>query len=260
MPRYDAHYLVNPDAAVCPIVGVAIDTTQQESDWHVHRRTQLLYQSEGALTVQTSERVGHLAPMQALWLPAGELHRVTIRRRSSHRSLFFDPGIYRDLPPAPVIVEVGPLMRELIVRVTQWSADSALSDAQARLVSTLLDELRAAPVASLHLPMPRDRRLALIANALLDDPSISATLDEWAGQAGATSRTLARLFLRETGLTYAQWRTQCRLLVAQALLAEGASVTAAAHAVGYASDSAFIAMYRRLYGVSPGRRRSISAG
>lgn len=260
MPHYEPDEVIEPDRAVCPVLGVAVDTAQRESKWHAHRKTQLLYQAEGAVTVQTSARVGHLAPMQALWLPAGESHRIAIRRRSSYRSLYFDPSIYRDLPSTPVIVEVGPLLRELIVRVTQWPADSALSDAQARLVSTLLDELRAAPVASLHLPMPRDRRLAPIANALLDDPSIPATLDEWAGQAGATSRTLARLFLRETGLTYAQWRTQCRLLVAQALLAEGFSVTAAAHAVGYASDSAFIAMYRRLYGVSPGRRRSTSAG
>ncbi|WP_230941457.1 helix-turn-helix domain-containing protein [Burkholderia cepacia] len=91
-------------------------------------------------------------------------------------------------------------------------------------------------------------------NALLDDPSVSRTLDEWASQVGASARTLARLFVRETGLTYAQWRTRCRLLVAQAQLAEGASVTAVARAVGYASDSAFIAMYRRVYGKSPGRR------
>jgi AraC-like DNA-binding protein len=107
--------------------------------------------------------------------------------------------------------------------------------------------------------MPRDKRLHAISQALLNDPSLPLSLDEWGLRVGASARTLARGFMRETGLTYAQWRTQCRLLVAHTQLAEGASVTAVAHRVGYASDSAFIAMYRRLYGEPPGRKnRSMS--
>ena len=257
MPYCAPDEVLDPDQAACPVVGLAIDAKQHESEWHAHRRTQLLYQIEGAVTLYTAGRMGHLAPMQAVWLPAGEAHRTAMHGRYSSRSLYFDVATYHELPRASAIIEVGPLLRELIVRVTEWPADTTLSPAQIRLVGTLLDELAAAPTASLHLPMPRDRRLAAIATALLEDPALLWTLDEWATRVGASARTLARRFVMETGLTYAQWRTQCRLLVAQTKLADGASITAAAHAVGYASDSAFIAMYRRVYGEPPGKRSRV---
>ncbi|MET3551219.1 helix-turn-helix transcriptional regulator [Burkholderia sp. 567] len=257
MSQYDPDHVLDPDTAVCPIVGVAYESKEHDSEWHVHQRTQLLYLTEGAVALQTEDRVGHLAPLSAVWLPAGTRHRAVMHGRFAYRSLYFDIRTYTVLPQTPGIVEVSPLLRELIVRVTEWPADGVLTDRQTRLVSILFDELQVAPASPLYLPMPRDRRLSAIANAILEDPSEQCTLDEWADQVGASARTLARLFVRETGLTYLQWRTRCRLLVAQAQFAEGASITAVAHAVGYSSDSAFIAMYRRVYGESPGRRNGI---
>ena len=103
------------------------------------------------------------------------------------------------------------------------------------------------------LPMPSDRRLRPIAAELLKNPACGLSIEEWGGRVGASGRTLARLFIAETGLSFTRWRTQCRLLLARARLAEGESVTTVAHAMGYASDSAFIAMHRRVYGESPAR-------
>ncbi|KVO16974.1 AraC family transcriptional regulator [Burkholderia ubonensis] len=257
MAHHEPPHVIDLDAASCPIVGIAYESREHDSEWHAHQRTQLLYLTEGAVTLQTADRIGHLAPLQAIWLPAGLQHRAVMQGRFAYRSLYFDVQAYRDLPRTAVIIEVSPLLRELVVRVTEWPADGALTGARTRLASVLLDELAAAPASPLYLPMPRDRRLGTIANALVDDPSEQRTLDEWAGRVGASARTLARLFVSETGLTYVQWRTRCRLLVAQTQLAEGASITEVAHAVGYASDSAFIAMYRRLYGEPPGRRNRI---
>ena len=101
--------------------------------------------------------------------------------------------------------------------------------------------------------MPSDRRLRPIAAELLKNPACGLSIEEWGGRVGASGRTLARLFIAETGLSFTRWRTQCRLLLARARLAEGESVTTVAHAMGYASDSAFIAMHRRVYGESPAR-------
>jgi AraC-like DNA-binding protein len=254
MPRYQVDDVIDPDIAVCPVVGIAIDTGKHESDWHTHKRTQLLYQAEGAVTLYTADRVGQFAPAQAVWLPAGHLHRTTMHERFSYRSLYFDVDVYPGLPAAPAILEINALLRELILRITTWPSDQMLTPTQGRLVATLLDELAAAHSAPLHLPMPREKRLRKIAQTLLDRPASSLSLTDWGSQVGASERTLARAFVRETGMTFTQWRTQCRLLVAQTRLAEGASVTTVAHMVGYASDSAFIAMYRRLYGIPPGRK------
>lgn len=253
MPYYAPDAVVDPDLATCPIVGLAVDTHGHGSDWHTHRRTQLLYQAAGAVTLYTGDRVGQLAPSQAVWLPAGLRHRTTMHGTFMYRSLYFDVETYRGLPTFPAIIEINALARELILRVTGWAADAVLTPAKRRLVATLLDELAAAHRAPLHLPMPRDKRLAAVSQALLDEPALPLSLHEWGERVGASERTLARAFVRETGMTFAQWRTQCRLVVAQSRLAEGESVTAVAHGVGYASDSAFIAMYRRVYGVSPGK-------
>jgi AraC-like DNA-binding protein len=259
MPRYAPDAVIDPDTATCPIVGLAVEKRGHRSDWHAHRRAQLLYQAVGAVTLHTADHIGQLAPSQAVWLPAGLRHRTTMHGTFSYRSLYFDVDVYPDLPVVPVILEINALARELILRVADWAADAVLTAEQARLVATLLDELAAAQRAPLHLPMPREKRVLAVAHALLDDPASAESLSAWGARVGASERTLARGFVRETGMTFAQWRTQCRLLVAQSRLAEGVSVTSVAHLVGYASDSAFIAMYRRLYGVPPGRRTRASA-
>ncbi|MBS2075231.1 helix-turn-helix domain-containing protein, partial [Klebsiella pneumoniae] len=69
--------------------------------------------------------------------------------------------------------------------------------------------------------------------------------------AGLSARTLRRTFLAETGSSFAQWRQQARLTHALERLAQGEPVALVADALGYASPSNFIAMFRRAYGDSP---------
>jgi AraC-like DNA-binding protein len=101
--------------------------------------------------------------------------------------------------------------------------------------------------------MPRDTRALRVARALLEDCAIPHDLDRWAETAGASRRTLARLFRSETGLGFAEWRARLRAIDGLARLSDGASVGDAAAAVGYASPSAFSAMIRRTLGQAPRR-------
>lgn len=89
--------------------------------------------------------------------------------------------------------------------------------------------------------------------ALRRNPADARTLDAWGVAVGASARTLARLFMTETGLSFAAWRAQVRLLAALARLAAGEKVTSVALDLGYDSPSAFIAMFRRQLGVTPSR-------
>ena len=116
-----------------------------------------------------------------------------------------------------------------------------------------LDQIRAVRVTPLHLPAAVDRRLSTVTRAIAETPGDSRGLKDWAACAGASSRTLARLFLRETGMTFRQWRQQARLLSALTRLAAGQPVTTVALDLGYDSPSAFIAMFRRALGETPGR-------
>lgn len=254
MPRYHYNRVHNPDEAKCPIVGLSIDANNHQSEWHTHQRAQLLYQANGKIVWHTENYVGSLTPLQAVWLPPGTTHRTIMHGQFSYRSLYFDPLIYSQLPNEILTIEIVPLLREIILRITEWPADQTLSPTQLRLIEVLFDELTVAHQAGLSLPLPEDKRALAIALALIEQPDLKQSLEIWGKQVGASSKTLSRLFLKQTGLSFTQWRTQSRLLSAQNYLTEGLSVTNTAHLLGYSSDSAFVAMYRRVYGTSPGKR------
>ncbi len=82
-------------------------------------------------------------------------------------------------------------------------------------------------------------------------PTQHPTLADWAEDIGASERTLARLFRTELGTSYQRWRQQVLLAHALPMLARGQPVGHVAAACGYASDSAFTAMFRTAMGQAP---------
>jgi AraC-like DNA-binding protein len=117
----------------------------------------------------------------------------------------------------------------------------------------LIDLIRQARRVDLVLPLPSDRRALALAQQLQDEPSNGAGLADLARRAGASLRTLQRLFPAETGLTLEAWRQKARLIWSITRLSAGASVSTAAFDAGYESPSAFIAAFKRQFGVTPGR-------
>lgn len=222
-------------------------------DWHQHRRAQLLYAASGVMEVITNAGIWVVPPQRAVWIPPGIPHRVRAQGGPlSMRSVYVHPDV-PGLPDGCCVVTVSPLLRELILTAMDIADGFDPNGRDGRLVQVLLDQVRELPVAPLHLPMVTDPRLMRIADTLLDQPEDDRTLDDWAAEAGASARTLARAFLADTGMTFGQWRQQVRLLAALARLASGHSVTTVALDLGYASQSAFIAMFRRTLGRTPGR-------
>ncbi len=223
-------------------------------DWHTHRRAQLLYAAEGVMRVTSASGVWVVPPQRAVWIPPGIEHHVRAQGAPlSLRSLYIRPDALAGLPSVCCVVTVSRLLRELILEAMQLPDDPPPDSAAARLVQVLLDRIEGLPVAPLHLPSPEDARLRRIADTLLDDPADARTLKEWGRELAASERTLARRFQRETGMTFGHWRQQVRLLAALGRLAAGDSVTTVALDLGYASQSAFIAMFRRALGKTPGR-------
>ena len=238
-----------------PIAPMAIDYEGASlRPWHHHRRGQLLYADSGVMRVGTAAGTWVVAPEQAVWVPPGVEHQVGHSAGIAMRTLYIDPAVAaRELPGECCVVAVPALLRQLILRAIDIGLDYAADSAGARLMAVILDELRALKPEPLHLPHPRDARLKKIAEALLADPADGRALTDWAKAAGASERTLARLFVKETGMTVGAWRERLRLTPAVARLAEGEAVTAVAYDLGYQSPSAFIAMFRRSLGDTPGR-------
>ncbi len=237
-----------------PVVAVAGD--YPPGHWitpHSHARAQLVYASAGVMMVTAGPGIWLVPPQRALWVPARLEHEIRMRGAVKMRTLYIDTEAVPGLPEACGVVVVSALLRELILLATTLPDDYALNGPDGRLMAVLLDQLKALPTVPLHLPQPRDRRLLRITESLQADPGDARSLEAWAAVAGASARTLARLFLRETGMSFRAWRHQARLLQALVWLAERKAVTSVALDLGYDSPSAFIAAFKRAFGVTPAR-------
>ncbi len=220
---------------------------------HQHDRAQLVYASEGVMRVTTEIGSWVVPSERAVWIPAGVLHQVHMPSPVSMRTLYFRTDLVPELPGECSVVNVTPLLRELILRAMSFDTDSPPTEPQKRLTTVLIDEVRVLPVAPFHLPLPRDARLKRLTDALRNDPGETTTLASWGKQVGASSRTLARLFRQETGMSFRQWREQLRLILAIEKLAGGEQVTTVAMDLGYDSVSAFINMFCKNLGTTPSR-------
>jgi AraC-like DNA-binding protein len=225
----------------------------RETGWHLHLRGQIFCIENGLVHVRTRQGSWLLPPYRAGWVPPGMPHMASISGVMSGWNVLVTPEAARGLPGEPCVVGVSEVMRALVRRAAGWSWQDRLTAAQRRVTAVLLDELRAAPHEPLHLPMPTDRRLLRIAHAVLKAPGDARTLDAWADWAGLSPRSLTRLCQSELGMSFAQWRQQAGLVHALEDLARGQSVASVADALGYATPSNFIAMFRRAFGESPAR-------
>ena len=220
---------------------------------HWHSRAQLLYASEGVMTVTTDSGVWVLPPLRAMWIPAFTEHHIRASGRLSMRTLYIRPDAVRDFPPSCRIVSVSPLLRELLVYSTTLPRDYGPGSHAGRVMGVILDLIRFSDPVPLDLPIPRDPRLRKIFDRLMNVPAEGRTLEQWGRRVGATGRTLSRLFRAETGMSFHQWRQQLRLLQALRLLGRGDPITSVALDVGYGSLSAFVSVFRKTLGVTPGR-------
>jgi AraC-like DNA-binding protein len=236
-----------------PVLGFARDEGPYDTGWHHHTRCQLLFAIRGVMTVRTHDGTWTVPPQQAVWVPAGVEHAVHAVQEVAMRSLYLDPDAARGLPETCCVLPVPPLLRELILRVVALGRSYPPDGPEARMVAVIPDELRRLKPEPLHLPLPRDARLSIVTAALIADPGDRRDLGDWAAQAGASERTLARLFNRETGMTFGAWRQRRRLLAAVERLAGGDPVTTVALDLGYDSPSAFITMFKKSLGDTPGR-------
>lgn len=222
----------------------------RELGMHSHRRGQLSGLRRGLITMGTETGTWVVPAGHAVWLPPHQPHYGYTHGEVEGWSCYIADTACVTLPDRPCLIKVSGLLREAVIRASGWQGRE-MDEAQWRLAMVLLDELRTAPIEPFSLAMPVDPRLVRIARALLKDPGDRRDMGAWAAWAGVSERTLSRRFVVETGYSYTVWRQRARLMRALELLAEGAPVTAVAFDLGYDSVSAFIALFKRMLGVTP---------
>ncbi|MGX1806744.1 AraC family transcriptional regulator [Nocardia sp. NPDC055321] len=217
---------------------------------HSHTHHQLAWTRRGVLGVAIDDSHWVLPPTRALWIPAGVVHRTGTTRGATLISLYLDPARSARNWPNPTPVGVDGLLAHLITHLTRRDLPE---DARMRAEAVLLDLLCPLPALPIEVPELTDPRARRVADALLADPADPRGLDAHGRDIGVSRRTLTRLFVHDTGMSFDRWRTHARLQAALPQLAEGQPVSRVAAAVGYATPSAFLAAFRRVVGTSPHR-------
>lgn len=214
---------------------------------HQHPEAQVLYAVSGMMRLVTASGAWIIPPTRAVWIPPMVAHEIFMAGEVRMRSLFI--GAKRCPPGLDqcCVLAVTPLLRELILRATQSAAHAN----NPLIQQLMLEEIAGLENLPLHIPMPSDRRLQGICTALLRTPEHGNTLEDWAQEVGASSRTLARLFQQELAMSFNAWRQQVRLMEALPRLLAGDSVQNVAQSLGYGSARAFSAMFSRLLGENP---------
>ncbi|PKE31443.1 AraC family transcriptional regulator [Rahnella sp. AA] len=228
---------------------------QTRENWHSHTAAQLMFCTQGVVRVLTPQASWTLGPLRAIWLPSDLPHEFHALGDIRTYSLYIDPQTAMELWPQCRGLQVSVLMNELVQAMLKAQDPVAPDPLRAELIAPLLlDELRHAKTSAVcSVPLPTDRRLLNICELMLAAPDNNDTLDFWGAKVGASSRTVARLFREQTGMTFAGWRQQLRLAEAVAQLAQGKTVVSIASQLGYHSPSAFISMFKKTLGETPQR-------
>jgi AraC-like DNA-binding protein len=224
---------------------------------HQHPWHQFLYAISGAMTV-TRDRSSWMIPTgRAVFIPASCSHGIRMWGTVEMRTLYLSPALTGIENAECRVVEVAPLLRELILRSVERMGLDSRAAHDSRLIGLLEDEIKTAMTQAedspLVLPLPADERALALARYVLENPLVSDKVDGLAKQYGLARRTLERRFRDQTGMSFGMWRQKARLLDSIRLLAEDQSVTDTALDCGYSSVSAFIAAFKSTFGYTPGR-------
>lgn len=219
---------------------------------HAHGSHQLLFAPRGAMAVTAGRQRWFIPPQFAVWIPARTLHSIRMSGAVSMRTLYLRPGLASKLPKACVVLQVPPLLRELIVEAVATSQLRPANPHHRTLQRLLVRQIEKALPMPMHVTMPVDSRALAIAEASMANYRDCPPLPSLCRKVGVSVRTVERAFQRDVGVTFELWRRQARLLKAIELLAGGKSVKEVSFDVGYEGPSTFVEMFRKTMGTTPG--------
>lgn len=218
---------------------------------HQHVRGQLIYAPKGILVANVEGKSWMLSPTRAAWVKPSVAHSIECLSNTYISTLYIEDTLCTRLPPSSCLMSITPLFKEMVRRLSSFPDHFEHDSARARLIPSVIDELRALPLQPLMLTMPTDRRLLRMCERLRRAPECNATILMLAKEAGLSSRHLMRLFYIETGMQFGAWRQQMRLMASLPFLADGLPVMRASQNVGYNSVAAFSTAFKRTFGTSP---------
>ncbi|ENW04328.1 MULTISPECIES: AraC family transcriptional regulator [Acinetobacter] len=244
------------------VIGLSSEHTYRElTPTHTHSRAQFLYASMGNIQVFTPNNVWLVPPMCALWIPANVEHSVISLSHVKLNTALVEVSAAALMGKECFIIRVSNLLHELLIRLNQITQIDPPNIVSSQEISEALqilifEEIHRANLLSIQIPWPKDKRLLKICQQLLHSPNHSKDLTDWADDIGTSSRTLMRMFQKETGLSYRAWIQQMHIAHALSKISNGESIAQISEALGYTNPSAFSAMFKRHLGKTPQQFRA----
>jgi len=242
------------EAVAAPIIGYARTQPQgRNNGWHAHDAAQLFHVVRGSIAIDTEMGTYFVPPERAVWLPPRVGHQTRYLTDTELRYIYVQYEHAKDLPQTPQVMQVTTLLRALILEFMSYPRSETDRGPAARIAAVILDQLKMLPAAPLQLPMPQEARLRDLCEGVVRCPAHIPSLTEAAERCATSVRSFERRIKAETGLSYRTWCRQVKLFRALELLASGRSVSDVSHKLGYEGPSAFVATFRKAFGVTPGR-------
>lgn len=240
------------DKGLVPVSAMAVDYPNGHNTTpHQHPTAQLIHAVQGVMLVATESGQWIVPPTRGIWMPANTTHWIRMIGDVRIRTVYIREDAAPDLPSGCRVLGISALLRELILAAIDNPQDYPDDSRPGRIARLILDELLEVPTLALHLPNPSDPRLKRITDTIAEHPDDDTTAGEWAERLHVDPKTVHRLFAKETGMTFGQWRQQARLLTALERLAQGEKILNVALELGYNSPSAFTTMFKKQFGVPP---------
>lgn len=218
---------------------------------HSHRRAQLLFGLAGMMQVVTQDGAWVVPPQHAVWIPSGREHLSRMLLPVTTCSAFVEPEHAPRQAQTCQVLEVPPLLRELLIEATRIDPLYAPNSREEDLMRLLLAEIGRAREIPVHVPLPQEEKLGALCRSFMMAPSIRSRPGAWAEQLHMSERSFNRRFLAQTGMGFQQWRLRACIVNAISRLALGHSVTVIAYDLGYERPAAFSTMFRKMTGHVP---------
>lgn len=250
----DANQLIRltPNQLLSRVFELARD---EHDEAHSHPWHQLLLPRKGMLRTRTPTDIYFIPSNRAALIPAGSVHESWALTDAQFAGIYFDPALFPYKLTECRIIEVTDFLDLLVSKSIDigFNVENKHTDRERRILSVLMDEIAESPAVNLSVTVPDEKRLLPIVKEILTHPSSSKSLESWAKTAGASERTISRLFQKHTGLGFARWRQKVRMVSALSMLEENIPIQQIALNVGYGSASAFTFAFRQEFGLSPQR-------
>ena len=223
---------------------------------HRHAWGSLDYVAHGVMRFEVEGQRFMSPPQYALWIPPNTEHSAYNAQAIVYRSVYLDAAHCQHLPTQPVTLAISDILKAILSDFARRDVNIPEGEADQRLAHVLVDQLRQAAVHQCFLPYANHPGLQGVLTALQQQPGDNRPLGQWAAQVHVSERTLARLFVRELGMSFGEWRQRLRFLAAiEALESSARSVQDIGFDMGYSTASAFIAMFQRLACCTPEQYR-----